>query len=79
MMRILAATLLSLSLVLLTGCREKTDVTVCILDSDQAKLECVLPSGEFTMVEVKDAHNYACLSNDDLEKLLKWAEKKCRK
>jgi len=55
------------------------NVTVCILDAENQKLECAYPNGKDETIELMRAHNYICMSPDDAERLMNYASLKCSK
>lgn len=57
----------------------KANVTVCILDAQNQRLECAHPDGRDETIELAKADNYICMSPDDAEKLLNYAQLKCGK
>lgn len=61
------------SLLLFTGCLGPK-VTPCVLDVDRLKAICAPPDNEPVEVELASLRNYACLSPEDWNKLLKWIE-----
>lgn len=71
--------LLGLSALLFAACSGGPKVTVCILDSANATLECSDENGKEKTLPLADADKYICMSPSDAQELFNYVKTKCEK